>query len=264
MSKTIVITGSTKGIGYGLAEAFLKRGHQVVISGRKQAPLDEAVARLAAAYPPHLIAGHLCDVTRLADNESLFAFTQKTFGRVDIWINNAGIAHPMMNTWELPVDLIESVVNANVLGSLYGSRVAIKGMLAQDEGGWLYNLEGFGSNGRVRAGISVYGMTKAGTAFLGKSLAQEVKGTNIKVGTIQPGMVITDMVVGQYSTPEELAKVKPIFNIIASRLEDVTPVLAEKILANEKNGALIEFLPRWKLLLRFLTAPFSKRNVFDE
>jgi NAD(P)-dependent dehydrogenase (short-subunit alcohol dehydrogenase family) len=106
-------------------------------------------------------------------------------------------------------------------------------------------------------------MTKAGTAFLGKSLAQEVKGTNVKVGTVQPGMVITDMVVGQY-TPEALEKVKPIFNIIASRLEDVVPVLAEKILANEKNGALIEFLPRWKLLLRFLAAPFSKRNVFDE
>lgn len=264
MSKTIVITGSTKGIGYGLAEAFLKRGHKVVISGRKQSPLDEAVARLAAAYPPHLITGHLCDVTRLADNEALFAFAQKTFGRVDIWINNAGIAHPMMNTWELPVELIQEVVNANILGSLYGSRVAIKGMLAQEGGGWLYNLEGFGSNGRVRAGISVYGMTKAGTAFLGKSLAQEVKGTNVKVGTIQPGMVITDMVVGQYKTPAELDKVKPIFNIIASRLEDVVPVLAEKILANEKNGKLIEFLPRWKLLLRFLAAPFSKRNVFDE
>jgi hypothetical protein len=57
--------------------------------------------------------------------------------------------------------------------------------------------------------------------------------------------------------------VKPIFNIIASRLEDVVPELAEKILTNETNGTRIDFLPRWKVLLRFMTAPFVKRNVFD-
>lgn len=76
-------------------------------------------------------------------------------------------------------------------------------------------------------------------------------------------MVITDMVVGQYSDPQEFAKVKPIFNIIASRLEDVVPAIAEKILSNETNGARIDLLPRWKVMLRFLSAPFVKRNVFD-
>ena len=81
--------------------------------------------------------------------------------------------------------------------------------------------------------------------------------------SIQPGMVITNMVVGQFNTPEELEKVKPIFNIIASRVEDVVPVLVEKILANEKHGTVIQFLSRWKLMLRFFTAPFVKRNVFD-
>jgi len=261
MTKTIVITGSTKGIGYGLAEEFLKRGHNVVVSGRNQERLDKAVATLSAANKN--VAGYFCDVTILENNEKLFAFAKENFGRVDIWINNAGVAHAMTNVWELPIDVIQDSVNANVYGSIYGSRVAIKGMLKQEGGGWIYNLEGFGSSGRTMAGLSVYGMTKAAAAFFGKSLAKEVKDTVVNVATIQPGMVITDMVTGQYSTPEELNKVKPIFNIIANRLTDVVPWIAEKILTNQKNGAVLEFQPRWKLLLRFVTAPFIKRNVFD-
>jgi NAD(P)-dependent dehydrogenase (short-subunit alcohol dehydrogenase family) len=261
MSKVIVITGSTKGIGYGLAEEFLKRGHKVVVSGRKQEKLDQAVSALAAKHKDN-VAGCLCDVTKLEDNERLFTFAKEKFGRVDIWINNAGVAHPMTNVWELPLEVIQDSVNANVYGSIYGSRVAIQGMLAQG-GGWIYNLEGFGSSGRVMAGLSVYGMTKAAAAYFGKSLAKEVANTPVKVATLQPGMVITDMITGQYKTPEELDKVKPIFNIIANRVSDVIPWLVEEMLTNEKNGAEIHFQPRWKLMLRFLTAPFVKRNLFD-
>jgi NAD(P)-dependent dehydrogenase (short-subunit alcohol dehydrogenase family) len=260
MSKVIVITGSTKGIGYGLAEEFLKRGHQVVVSGRNQERLDKAVSALAVKHKN--VTGYLCDVTKYDDNEKLYAFAKEKFGRVDIWVNNAGVAHPMTNVWELPLDVIQDSVNANVYGSIYGSRVAIKGMLEQG-GGWIYNLEGFGSSGRTMAGLSVYGMTKAAAAFFGKSLAKEVANTPVKVATIQPGMVITDMVTGQYKTPEELEKVKPIFNIIANRLTDVVPWIADQMLKNEKNGALLQYQPRWKLMLRFLTAPFVKRNLFD-
>ena len=59
-------------------------------------------------------------------------------------------------------------------------------------------------------------------------------------------------------------QVKPIFNIIANRVSDVVPWLAAQMLTNEKNGALLQYQPRWKLLLRFATAPFIKRNVFDD
>lgn len=259
--KTIVITGSTKGIGFGLADEFLKRGHKVVLSGRKQEVLDQAVTKLSATYNDN-VAGCLCDVSKLEDHERLFAFAKEKFGRVDIWINNAGVAHQQRNLWELPNDVVETVVKSNVLGSLYGTRTAYNGMLAQG-GGFIYNFEGFGSNGNVREGITLYGMTKAAIAFMGRSFAAELKDSPVKTGLIQPGMVITDMVVGQYSDPQEFAKVKPIFNIIASRLEDVVPELAEKILTNETNGTRIDFLPRWKVLLRFMTAPFVKRNVFD-
>jgi NAD(P)-dependent dehydrogenase (short-subunit alcohol dehydrogenase family) len=260
--KTIVITGSTKGIGFGLAEEFLKRGHKVVVSGRKQDALNQAVAKLSATYQDN-VAGCLSNVSKLEDHERLFAFAKEKFGRVDIWINNAGVAHSMTNVWELPLEVIQDSVNANVYGSIYGSRVAVKGMLEQG-GGWIYNLEGFGSSGRTMAGLSVYGMTKAAAAYFGKSLAKEVANTPVKVAALQPGMVITDMITGQYKTPEELDKVKPIFNIIANRVSDVVPWLADQILSNQKNGALLQYQPRWKLMLRFLTAPFVRRNVFDD
>lgn len=259
--RTIVITGSTRGIGYGLAEELLKRGQQVVISGRKQDTLDQAVATLAAGYGAN-VAGCLCDVTRPADHDALLAFALETFGRISIWVNNAGLAHPTANVWELPQQTVDEVIQTNVLGTVYGCRTAINGMLAQG-GGWVYNLEGFGSNGRIRAGMSLYGLTKAATAYLDKALAKEVAGTAVKIGAIQPGIVLTDLVTGQFQSAADLEKVKPIFNTIASRLEEVTPWIADQLLHNEKNGAVLTFLPAWKLMFRFLTAPFVKRDVFD-
>jgi hypothetical protein len=78
-------------------------------------------------------------------------------------------------------------------------------------------------------------------------------------------MVITDMITDQYiNRPEEWERVKRIFNIIADRVENVTPFLAEQMLANRKTGKTFNYLPRWKLVARFLTAPFSKRDIFND
>ncbi|MCP4139115.1 MAG: SDR family oxidoreductase [Chloroflexi bacterium] len=262
MSKVIVITGSTKGIGYGLAEEFLKRGHKVVISGRKEEALVNATAALSKNYADKVV-GQLCDVTNLEDCENLFAFAAEKFGQVDIWINNAGIAHPQHKLWEMPAEMVTQSVNANIIGTVYGAQVAIRGMLKQGHG-WVYNTEGFGSNGKTRDGLSVYGATKSATTFLSKSLASELKDTPVKIGTLQPGMVITDMVVGQFNSPEELEKVKPIFNIIANRVSDVAPWLVQKMLSNQKSGAKLQFQSSLQLLLRFATAPFTKRNLFND
>lgn len=261
LAKTIVITGSTQGIGLALAQELLKRGQKVVISGRNSAALNQALQALKP-YSPH-VAGALCNVIQPQDHEQLFEFAQKTFGRVDIWVNNAGVAHPQEKVWALSPETLKNVVETNVLGTLYGTRAAARAMLAQG-GGWIYNLEGFGANGRPRVGISVYGMTKAAVAFLNKSLIQELKNTPVKVAAIQPGMVITNMITAQYSNPADLERVKPIFNIIASRVSEVAPWLAQSILSNQKHGAVLQFLPAWKLALRFITAPFKKRNLFDD
>ncbi len=258
---TIVITGSTRGIGYGLAEAFLSQGCAVVISGRTREAVDQAVATLAAKFDPVRIFGHPCDVTDFSQVQALWDTAHSHFGRIDIWINNAGLSHPQLNFWKLTSEQIKEVVSANLIGAMYGSKVALHGMLAQGSGA-LYNMEGLGSDGRQVTGMTLYGSTKYGLHYLNKALAVEALDKPVIVGIIRPGMVMTDLVTKQYEgKPEDWARVKGIFAIIASRVEDVTPWLAKKILANDKSGAQINYLTFGKLLLRFLLAPFRKREL---
>jgi NADP-dependent 3-hydroxy acid dehydrogenase YdfG len=261
--KAIVITGSTRGIGYSLAEAFLTRGCAVVISGRSQEAVDHAVSKLSEKYNPDHIHGLPCDVTDYIQVERLWAGAKGYFVTVDIWINNAGMAVPMMKFWELTPVQYDEVVRTNVIGTMHGIKVALTGMLAQG-GGALYNLEGFGARGNSMKGMALYGSTKAGVHFINKSLAKEVEGTSVITGAISPGMVITDMITQQFEGREqELEKSKRILNIIAEKAETVAPVLADKILKNQKNGATIAFSSSARMMMKFLTAPFNKRDLFS-
>ena len=263
MSTSVVITGSTRGIGYALAEAFLERGCRVSISGRSLQAVDEAASSLGAKHPQERIFGVACDVTDFAQLEQLWGQAAANFGQVDVWINNAGTAAPRQNLWELPPEKYDEVVRANVLGTLFGTKVALMGMLAQGYGA-LYNMEGFGARGRGMLGMTLYGSTKAAVHFINRSLALEVAGTPVIVGALAPGMMITDMITRQYVGREaELERAKPILNIIAERPGRVAPVLVDKILKNHKNGATIAFSSPARIMLKFIAAPFKKRDLFS-
>ncbi len=263
MSPSVVITGSTHGIGYFMAQEFLGRGCPVVISGRTQQAVDEAVAKLTASHNPDLVHGTPCDVTDFNQMKMLWDYAYSRFGHIDIWINNAGTSAPMMDFWELSQEQYDEVVRTNILGTMYGSKIALAGMLAQGYGA-LYNMEGFGARGGSMRGVTLYGSTKAGVHFINRGLAAETKGTPIIVGAIAPGMMITEMVTRQFEGREkELEGFKRILNIIAERPETVAPVLVEKILSNKKNGATIAFSSRAHLITKFITAPFKKRDLFS-
>ena len=129
----VVITGSTRGIGRGLAVEFLKRGHNVVVSSRRQADVDKAVAELAAVGMAKAV-GRTCDVTKKADVQALWDFAVATFGHVDFWINNAGRATSRFAVHELPEELVHTLVDGNLKGSIFGSQVAITGFRRQGFG----------------------------------------------------------------------------------------------------------------------------------
>jgi short-subunit dehydrogenase len=153
-------------------------------------------------------------------------------------------------------------VQTNILGTMYGTRVALNEMLSQGYGA-LYNMEGFGARRRPMLKLALYGSTKASVHFIDQSLAKETEGKPVIVGAISPGMMITDMVTRQFTGREqELEKSKPILNIIAEKPETVAPVLVEKILKNRKNGATIAYSSYSRMLLKFLMAPFKKRDLF--
>jgi len=260
--KIIVITGSTRGIGLGLARAFLDLGCTVVISGRLDKSVQQVVTELGGQFSTDRIYGLPCDVTNPDDLQALWDGAQTHFGKIDIWINNAGVSGPQVPVWQYTPQEVERIVLTNILGTIYGSNLAVSGMLSQGHGA-IYNLEGFGSKGRMRTGMAAYGTTKAAVTYFTKSLAVELKSKPLIVGTLQPGMVMTDLVMDHFrENPDEIERVRKIFNIIADRVENVTPWLATKMLNNQKTGAAFVFSPSWKLFLRFLSAPFNKRDVF--
>jgi len=261
--KIIVITGSTRGIGYGLAENFLQLGCSVTVSGRSKESTEQAVSALTAKYGKSHILGLACDVTIPEQVTALWEGTTARFGKVDIWINNAGHSGDMGMVWEHQPEEVASVIGTNLLGTIFGAQVAFRGMQAQGHGA-IYNMEGMGSDGRMHAGLTFYGTTKYAIHYFTKSLALEAKDTPVILGGLRPGMVATDMIRDRYKgRPEEWERAKKIFNIIAERVETVTPWLAQQMLTNRRNDVVLSYSSPWKLLRKFISSPFVKRQVFD-
>jgi NAD(P)-dependent dehydrogenase (short-subunit alcohol dehydrogenase family) len=261
--KSIVITGSTRGLGLGLAEAFLDLNCAIVVSGRSQTGVDRMVATLSEKYDANSILGQPCDVTSFEQVQRLWDAALDRFGKVDIWINNAGLGNVYLPAWEQSPEQMATIVRTNLLGVMYGTRVAFLGMREQGFG-QVYNMEGAGSNGRMHAGLTVYGTTKRAVRYFTRSFVNEMGDAPVQIGTLSPGMIVTDLLVDAFEDPADLERNKRIFNILCDRVETVAPWLARQILANKENGANIRWLTRGKLMWRFLTAPFSKRNVFAE
>jgi len=261
--KTVVVTGSTRGIGRGLAENFLARGCLVEISGRSQTAVDQVVAELAASFGSDKVAGRACDIASIDDVQGLWDHAKLTFGKVDIWINNAGITIATKPIYESDARDLQNIVNTNLLGMLLTNKVAMAGM-KQQGAGQIWNMEGFGSNGMVRLGMGPYGATKRAVNYLNKSLRKDAAGTGVQVCTLSPGMVITDLLIGEYDLQSpEWQKTKKIFNILADKVETVTPWLVDGVLASHKDGAKVEWLTTPKVIGRFLSAGFKKRDLFE-
>jgi NAD(P)-dependent dehydrogenase (short-subunit alcohol dehydrogenase family) len=265
MAKTIIITGSTRGIGYGLAEEFLKIGARVVISGRAQSSVDEALYKLSVRYPDENILGIACDMREFSQVRDLWAGAAAHFGKIDIWINNAGLGTAQTDFWDHPPKQIQDLVDTNITGAMFGAKIALGGFLEQGWGAF-YNMEGLGSDGRWVEGLTLYGTSKRALQYLTESLAKEVEGTDVIVGALRPGMVLTDLILKRYEgrKPSEWSDARRIFNILADRVEVITPFLVKEILSNKKNGVVINWLKSGKVLWRFLTAPFSKRDLFSD
>lgn len=254
-----VVTGSTRGIGRGLAKALLERGWSVVLNGRSQAAVDEAVQALG----PDRVAGHAADITDADALQGLWDAAVAAFGRVDLWINNAGRAHDQHPLVDLDPATLRSVVETNVLGTLLGCRTAIAGMTAQG-GGRLAIMEGLGSDHRtVVPGLLAYGASKSAVGYLGRALTRELRGGLVQLAILSPGMVTTDLLLEPYrDRPEDLQKAKRIFNILADHADTVTPWLVDRLLAEPRHGARIAWLTGPKIAWRFATAPLRGRDLF--
>jgi len=259
----VVITGSTQGIGLGLAHEFLRRGHDVMISSRRQHAVNQVVTELSAEWSERKVAGCVCDVGVYADNQRLWDTAIDEFGSVDIWVNNAGTEVGKNMFFLQEPASIATTVQTNLIGMMYCNQIAIKGMYNQPNGGKIFNMEGFGSNGMVRPTVSVYGSTKCALRHFTKSMAAELKGTPVKVCYLSPGIVITDLLV---PPPDQRGvgweQSKKILNLLADNVETVTPFLVDGMLNVKEGGEAVRWLTPGKIMRRKFMMLFRKRDVF--
>ncbi len=187
--KVAVITGSTRGIGLGIAEAYAREGAELVVSSRSQAAVDEAVKHLRDAGGK--AAGLACDVSQPDQVLALADFAVQNFAKVDIWFNNAGLETAYGPTMSYSVEDFNRVVQTNIMGVYYGSRAALQLFLPR-RSGKLLNMVGRGYKGPVPY-QNAYGASKAWVLSFTKSLAQEYADSGVGIFNFSPGMVVTDM-----------------------------------------------------------------------
>lgn len=187
--QVVVITGSTRGFGYALAKAMLQAGATVVISGRSAASLKRAAKSLEHLGP---LLGVVCDVRRERQVYALARRAARQFGKIDVWINNAGYAASAGMILDTPPGQAIDMFMANDMGTLYGAQAALHFMLPRNEG-TLVNMYGNGSLLRPASPTALYGATKAWVASFTRSLATELKGSGVRLIGYSPGMLLTDM-----------------------------------------------------------------------
>lgn len=263
---TAVITGSTKGIGRGLAEEFMRLGHNVVISSRN--PHDvEKVSRELTELGPGRCTGIACDISDKSRLQALWIHAVSEFNHVDYWINNAGTATARHEVHELPENLTRTLINSNMIGTTFASQVAITGFRKQGHGR-LYNMLGGSFSGKFLVpNMGVYSATKAGVHLLTKYLIKENTNPKIIIAMISPGTLITENWFEEQKelSAEEWAEVRPTLNMIADYVEDVTPWLVEQIIANEESGKRIAWMSQGKMLKRVIDTKLlgRKRDLFS-
>jgi NAD(P)-dependent dehydrogenase (short-subunit alcohol dehydrogenase family) len=264
--KSVVITGSSKGIGLGMCLEFLKRDCSVLVSSRKKADVDSAVQNFSSQFGANKVVGLTCAVTDISQVQALWDAAAEKFGRVDIWVNNAGAVNTTLPVWEVDPEEIRTVINTNIVGHMFGIKVAMNGMLKQGFG-QIYNFYGFGSNDDKRpAGLGVYGTTKRAIRYLTELLVEDAKDMPVQVGSLMPGTVITELMMKTISTmpPQQREMLKKNFNIVGDTVETVSEFLVEEILKNDKNGAVINWMTEEKFKARMQDPYYQTRDLFSE
>jgi len=267
-SKVVVITGSTQGLGFGYAQAFLQRGHHVVVSGRTQSGVDAAIDRLEAdaVVGAGAAIGQACEVSDLAQVQALWDFAVRSFGPVDIWLHNAGYARTGVSFAATTPEEIAAMVRANVIGSMNSAQVAVAGMSAQPQGGKLFlTLGGGGATGRVVPGMAVYSTTKRAVRYFADSLVKERRKAGddrVLVGTISPGVNITEGLLREMRALPRTERAKALrqLEFIGEHVSTTTPWIVERILAATKQGEDITWLTTGKLLGRGLGMMLGRKR----
>ena len=266
--KTVVITGSARGLGLCMAKVFRMNNFNVVISDLREESLVAAEEELLRVNGNGRVSHFICDVTKSSDISNLIRKTIEEYNEIDIWINNAGVNQPDKALWELSEKEIDLVLDIDLKGAVMGSKLVMEEMLKNHKGA-IYNIEGYGSNDAMMLGLNMYGTSKRAITHFTQALAKEnaERNTGVIIGRLSPGIMITDFITNALGNGEKIElpeKTKKVYNILGDYPDVVSEFLVNEMINNTKNNAHINWLTNGKAAWRFMTAGFNKRDFFNK
>ncbi|MDD6734736.1 MAG: SDR family NAD(P)-dependent oxidoreductase, partial [Clostridiales bacterium] len=219
--KVAVVTGSTSGIGVGIARTFAQEGAKVVVCGRREAKGQAVVDGILADGGEACY--HFMDITVTDSIDKLFQDTAQKYGKIDILVNNAAnVALKDGRVDELTLDMWDKIFQSDIRGTFY----AIKSVLPymkENKGGSIINIGSMASCGGD-LGSTAYACAKAGVDMLTKSTALQYGKENIRCNCVRPGLIVTpdneahvpqtlkdiflnNIMVNRYGCPEDIANI---------------------------------------------------------
>jgi benzil reductase ((S)-benzoin forming) len=219
--KVAVVTGASRGLGAGLAARFLERGLRVAACARSRPVLAGTAAAVLAES---------VDVTDNAAVERFCAAAVEQFGRIDLWINNAGLLAPIGPLRDHDPAEFARHIEVNVLGVLTGSRAFIRHLRARGGDGALINISS-GAARNAYAGWSAYCAGKAAVDRMSESIALEEADTGLRVHAVAPGIIDTDMQTQiRQCSPEQFPRVHKFHDIKAKEAFSSPAFVADRLL----------------------------------
>ncbi|MDU1414530.1 MAG: SDR family NAD(P)-dependent oxidoreductase [Clostridium sp.] len=190
-NKVVVITGGTRGIGFATVKAFLDEGSKVVLCGSKKDTVDKAISELKSLNENYPVLGFFPDLLNLNEIKSMLDEIVKTWGTVDILINNAGISDSQ-SIFNQDNEHFAKVMNINVQAVFNCSKLVAE-IMKKNHSGVILNTSSIVSLYGQKSGVG-YPTSKFAINGLTKSLARELGNDGIRVNAVAPGIIATDMV----------------------------------------------------------------------
>ena len=203
-NKIALITGSTKGIGRAIAETLAKEGAEVIINGRSEKSVEDALCEINKHVQNAKVSGIVCDFSQPEEIERLI----ESAGNIDILVNNVGIFEPK-DFLDIPDTDWQKFYDINVMSGVRMSRAFLPYMLEQDWGRIIFISSESGM--RIPIEMIHYGMTKTAQLAISRGIAETTKGTGVTVNSVLPGPTLSEGVkefagIGQEQSKEEVEK----------------------------------------------------------
>ena len=218
-NKVILITGGSKGIGFGVAEALLKQGHQVAITSRSQEAADKAVEQLKASGD---IIGLAADVKSLQSQQQAVQKVIERWGKLDVLIANAGVGH-FAPIDELDETLWQETIDTNLTGVFYSVKAAVEHIKSAQ--GYIFTISSLAGTNFFASGAA-YNASKFGLTGFSQAMMLDLRKYNVKVSTIMPGSVATHFNEHEPDQEKDAWKIQP---------EDIGKLIVDMLNMHERT-----------------------------